>query len=119
MIVPITHAVQSFGVVGVNLYLADLIEDVSSYYSQSSKYNYNYGFLIDSHGLVLSHPAFPRPLTLQQTPYAVDIAYLENASDFTEIRKEMLKQDGGQRSIQLYATNNGKMQVSAKSKLNF
>ncbi|XP_061386157.1 VWFA and cache domain-containing protein CG16868 [Musca vetustissima] len=115
-IVSITHAVAPFGVVGVNLYLSDLIEDVNSYHYQqqqfalSNKGDNSYAFLIETNGNTLTHPAFPRPVTLNQTPFPVDIQYLENSTNFAEIRQRMLAEENGNATTTIYLTKNRKQE---------
>ncbi|XP_073846645.1 VWFA and cache domain-containing protein CG16868 isoform X2 [Musca autumnalis] len=120
-IVSITHAVAPFGVVGVNLYLSDLIEDVNSYHYQqqqfamSNKGDNSYAFLIETNGNTLTHPAFPRPVTLNQTPFPVDIQYLENSTDFAEIRQRMLSEENGNVTTTIYLTKNRKQEKYLRS----
>ncbi|XP_005189036.2 VWFA and cache domain-containing protein CG16868 [Musca domestica] len=113
-IVSVTHAVPPFGVVGVNLYLSDLIEDVTSYHYQqqqfalSNKGDNSYAFLIETNGNTLTHPAFPRPVTLNQTPFPVDIQYLENSTNFADIRQRILTEENGNATTSIYLTKNRK-----------
>ncbi|KNC33688.1 VWFA and cache domain-containing protein [Lucilia cuprina] len=115
-IVSLTHVVLPFGVVGVDLYLSDLIEDIISYqqqqqqFSMNSKNEYSYAFLIEADGNTLAHPAFPRPFTQNQTPFPVDIQYLENSTDFSEIRQKILTQENGNLSTSIYLTKNRKQE---------
>lgn len=94
-----------YGVVGVNLYLADLLEDLLNYpnASPAAKQGYSYAFLLDrSSGNTLAHPAFPRPLIQRETAYPVNIAYLENATDFASIRHRLLHEERGSASSIIY-----------------
>lgn len=120
-IVSITHAVPPFGVVGVNLYLSDLIEDVNSYhfrqqqYSFSSKQDNSYAFLVETNGNTLTHPAFPRPITQNQTPFPVDIQYLENSTNFVDIRQQMLSEENGNVTTTIYLMKNRKQEKFIRS----
>ncbi|XP_030375435.1 VWFA and cache domain-containing protein CG16868 [Scaptodrosophila lebanonensis] len=105
VLVAVTHAIAPYGVVGVNLYLDDLIEDLLNYQpaTPNNKQPQNYAFLLDrSSGNTLAHPAFPRPLIQRQTSYPVDISYLENATDFVNIRQRMLREDNGNLTTSIY-----------------
>ncbi|XP_065367009.1 VWFA and cache domain-containing protein CG16868 [Calliphora vicina] len=120
-IVSITHAVLPFGVVGVDLYLSDLIEDIISYqqqqqqFSMNSKNEYSYAFLIEADGNTLAHPAFPRPFTQNQTPFPVDIQYLENSTEFSAIRQKILNEENGNVSTSIFFTKNGKREKYLRS----
>ncbi|XP_017148987.2 VWFA and cache domain-containing protein CG16868 [Drosophila miranda] len=106
VLVSITHAVPPYGVVGVNLYLADLLEDLLNYPSAapSARQGSGYAFLLDrSSGNTLAHPAFPRPLIQRETSYPVNIAYLENATDFSgHIRERLLHEESGNATTEVY-----------------
>ncbi|XP_017839507.1 VWFA and cache domain-containing protein CG16868 [Drosophila busckii] len=111
VLVSITHAVPPYGVVGVNLYLADLLEDLLNYpnAAPAAKQGFNYAFLLDrSSGNTLTHPAFPRPLIQRETAYPVNIACLENATDFLSIRQRMLQEERGNASTSVHL---GKQQL--------
>ncbi|SPP72929.1 VWFA and cache domain-containing protein CG16868 [Drosophila guanche] len=106
VLVSITHAVPPYGVVGVNLYLADLLEDLLNYPSAapSARQGSGYAFLLErSSGNTLAHPAFPRPLIQRETSYPVNIAYLENATDFSShIRQRLLREETGNATTDVY-----------------
>lgn len=90
---------------GVNLYLADLLEDLLNYpnASPAAKQGFSYAFLLDRDtGNTLAHPAFPRPLIQRETAYPVNIAYLENATDFSTILRRMLHEERGNASTGVY-----------------
>ncbi|XP_036334630.1 VWFA and cache domain-containing protein CG16868 [Rhagoletis pomonella] len=112
-IISVTHAVPPFGIVGVNLYLADLIEDVISYgepTQNTNKNEFNYAFLIDRNGITIAHPAFPRPMAQYQTPFPVDIGFLENSTDFTYTRRRMLHDESGNLTTSVYLTRDRKIE---------
>lgn len=105
VLVAITHAVPPYGVVGVNLYLADLLEDLLNYpnASPAAKQGFSYAFLLDRDtGNTLAHPAFPRPLIQRETAYPVNIAYLENATDFSSVLHRLLHEEHGNASSVIY-----------------
>ncbi|XP_067627301.1 VWFA and cache domain-containing protein CG16868 [Eurosta solidaginis] len=113
VIVSLTHAVPPFGVVGVNLYLADLIEDIISYGQPAQNVNkneFNYAFLIDRNGIAIAHPAFPRPVAQQQTPFPVDIGFLENSTDFAYTRQRILHDDSGNLTTSVCLTRDRKVE---------
>ncbi|XP_053963184.1 VWFA and cache domain-containing protein CG16868 [Anastrepha ludens] len=113
-IISVTHAVPPFGVVGVNLYLADLIEDVISYgqpAQNANKNEFNYAFLIDRNGITIAHPAFPRPMAQQQTPFPVDIGFLENSTDFAYTRRLILHDEMGNITTSVYLTRDRKIEA--------
>uniref|UniRef100_A0A1A9ZGJ7 VWFA domain-containing protein n=1 Tax=Glossina pallidipes TaxID=7398 RepID=A0A1A9ZGJ7_GLOPL len=96
-LVSITHTIPPFGVVGVDLYLSDLTEDVLSYQQQQNHQNeYVYAFLLEANGNTLVHPALAQPYTQNQAPFPVDIGYLENSTDFFKIRQRLLQEESGQ-----------------------
>lgn len=101
---------------GVDLYLSDLIEDIISYqqqqqqFSLTNKQEYSYAFLIEADGNTLAHPAFPRPFTQNQTPFPVDIQYLENSTEFSSIRQKLLSQENGNITTSIFLTKNRKQE---------
>uniref|UniRef100_A0A1A9WIT5 VWFA domain-containing protein n=1 Tax=Glossina brevipalpis TaxID=37001 RepID=A0A1A9WIT5_9MUSC len=102
-LVSITHVAAPFGIVGVDLYLSDLTEDVLSYQQQQNHQNeFVYAFLLESDGNTLVHPALAQPYTQNQTPFPVDIGYLENSTDFYKIRQRLLQEENGQAITTVY-----------------
>ncbi|XP_055374784.1 VWFA and cache domain-containing protein CG16868 [Condylostylus longicornis] len=86
VIVSMTRSIQRFGVIGLNLYLTDLAEDII-YFKNTE---FEYAFMIDVKGITISHPAFSRPTTLHSNTYEVDIGLLENSKEFKESIKEQI-----------------------------
>ncbi|XP_017769692.1 PREDICTED: VWFA and cache domain-containing protein 1 [Nicrophorus vespilloides] len=85
-----------FGVLGMDLLLANLVEDITYY----SNYNdYTYAFLINIAGIAIMHPSYARPMSVQGQPNYVDISYLEKADNFNEVRPMLLNQTRGQFQI--------------------
>jgi len=79
------------GLVGVDLYLSDLVDDFINYHRESLKPNNchtKHAFLMDRRtGIVMSHPAFPRPLAQSDNVFSVDIAYSQNIKDFDPLKR--------------------------------
>ncbi|XP_055922242.1 VWFA and cache domain-containing protein CG16868 [Eupeodes corollae] len=94
-IVSMTHAIKHFGVIGVNLHLSYLAEDVLNYKNSASSYT----FLIDVNGTAIVHPALQQVPYLTKTPLPVDIALLENTKDFLNFRKFLLTQNEGNQNL--------------------
>lgn len=95
MVVPLTKTYSDVGIIGIDLYLSDLVEDVVSY----NKYQDSYAFLIDLNGFVIMHPSFPRPTTIQSNIYSIDIRHLEQIVDFQLIYEKMLYQRFGSETV--------------------
>jgi len=114
LIVSITKTLIPYGLriglVGVDLYLSDLVEDFINYHRESLKQNNcqtKYAFLMDRRtGIVISHPAFPRPLAQSDNVFPVDIAYLENIKDFDAIKKKMMHEQSGNYSTNTFDSRN-------------
>ncbi|XP_037946193.1 VWFA and cache domain-containing protein CG16868 [Teleopsis dalmanni] len=118
VIVSVTHAVPPFGLVGVNLYVADLIEDIINYGQQVQNINRNefsYAFMVDRDGMTIAHPAFPRPFTQTQTPFPVDIAYLENSTNFVNIRRRILQEKSGNVKTTVFVNSNRRKELLNRS----
>lgn len=62
------------GVVGVDLLLTDLLDDVSRYTSTTAD---SYAFVADSQGRVLAHPNMPAPSDWQGPPIFLHVDELE------------------------------------------
>lgn len=111
------------GLLGMDLYFANLVEDVTYY----SNYEYfTYAFVINlsgkrlvfwSHfvfamllvfsGVAVAHPSYPRPIASKEQPKFVDILYLEKATNFDVLREKLLTIAEGK-----YSLNNGNATVS-------
>lgn len=95
MIVPITKTYSDIGIIGIDLYLSDLVEDIVGY----NKYQDSYAFLIDVNGFVIMHPSFPRPTTIHSNIYSIDIRHLEQIVDFQLIYDKLLSQRFGSETV--------------------
>lgn len=95
MIVPLTKTYSDDGIIGIDLYLSDLVEDVVSY----NKYQDSYAFIVDINGLVIMHPSFPRPMTIQSNIYSIDIRHLEQIADFQLVYEKMITQRFGSQTV--------------------
>ncbi|XP_048395492.1 VWFA and cache domain-containing protein 1 isoform X2 [Stegostoma tigrinum] len=74
------------GIVGVDVNLAYILEDVT-YYRESSA---SYTFLIDNKGYTLMHPSLTRPYLLTEPPLHTDIIHYENIPRFQLVRQNIL-----------------------------
>lgn len=86
-LVTLSVPVGTNGLMGIDLYLSDLVEDVS-YYKQDDE---SYAFVIDLHGNTIMHPSFPRPLAARESFFITNITRLEREltmSDFQSIITE-------------------------------
>lgn len=95
MIVPLTKTYSDVGIIGIDLFLSDLVEDIVGY----NKYQDSYAFLIDINGFAIMHPSFPRPTTMQSNIYAIDIRHLEQIVDFQLVYDKMLSIRFGSEAI--------------------
>lgn len=87
-----TRPIRNYGVLGVNIFLNDLIEDVIYF----NKFKDLYAFIIDINGTVIYHPAFLRSKTILTINFPVDISYLENSNtDFEKFRSRILNEIKG------------------------
>lgn len=86
LIVSMTQTIENFGIFGIDLYLSDLVEDITYY----NCYNSSYAFIIDLNGLAIMHPSFPRPTTPQINNFnRVHIKFLENFQ-FRQIYEKLI-----------------------------
>ncbi|XP_031689523.1 VWFA and cache domain-containing protein 1 [Oncorhynchus kisutch] len=75
------------GVVGVDVNLAYILEDVT--YHQDSLASYT--FLIDNKGYTLMHPSLTRPYLMTEPPLHTDIIHYENIPGFPVVRDNILR----------------------------
>uniref|UniRef100_A0A182PD40 VWFA domain-containing protein n=1 Tax=Anopheles epiroticus TaxID=199890 RepID=A0A182PD40_9DIPT len=99
-VVTISHPAGVHGLVGVDLYLSDLVEHVAYYRQQDD----SYAFLIDVQGNTIMHPSFPRPLAARGSFYITNITRLER-EHFAPAYKRMLADPEGNLRINHYGTN--------------
>lgn len=88
-VVAMFRTVGTLGIVGVNLYLADIVEDVVGFRRMSGG---SYAFIMDRDGTAIWHPSYPRPMGMgDQTPFYTDVRYLQGGSrGFGHVRQRML-----------------------------
>ena len=70
---PIMVAGELVGVVGVDLTLSDLVEDVSYFHND----RLSYAFVIDKFNKAIMHPLLPLPFAVKEKPELVFIEELE------------------------------------------
>lgn len=89
LVVAMFRTVGSVGVLGVNMYLGDIVEDVVGFRRNSGG---SYAFIMDRDGTAIWHPSYPRPMGLgDQTPFYTDVRHLQNESKgFGHVRQRML-----------------------------
>ncbi|XP_047231109.1 VWFA and cache domain-containing protein 1 [Girardinichthys multiradiatus] len=74
------------GVVGVDVNLAYILEDVTYYQDSLASYT----FLIDNKGYTLMHPSLTRPYLMTEPPLHTDIIHYENIPGFPAVRQNIL-----------------------------
>ncbi|XP_034003396.1 VWFA and cache domain-containing protein 1 [Trematomus bernacchii] len=74
------------GVVGVDVNLAYILEDVTYYQDSLASYT----FLIDNKGYTLMHPSLTRPYLMTEPPLHTDISHYENIPAFPVVRQNIL-----------------------------
>ncbi|KAF2978392.1 hypothetical protein EK904_005486 [Melospiza melodia maxima] len=74
------------GIVGVDVNLAYILEDVTYYQDSLGSYT----FLIDNKGYTLMHPSLTRPYLLSEPPLHTDIIHYENIPKFELVRQNIL-----------------------------
>uniref|UniRef100_A0A8C3TDB9 VWFA domain-containing protein n=1 Tax=Chelydra serpentina TaxID=8475 RepID=A0A8C3TDB9_CHESE len=74
------------GIVGVDVNLAYILEDVTYYQDSLATYT----FLIDNKGYTLMHPSLTRPYLLSEPPLHTDIIHYENIPKFELVRQNIL-----------------------------
>ncbi|XP_055717555.1 VWFA and cache domain-containing protein 1 isoform X1 [Salvelinus fontinalis] len=75
------------GVVGVDVNLAHILEDVTYYQDSLASYT----FLIDNKGYTLMHPSLTRPYLMTEPPLHTDIIHYENIPGFPVVRDNILR----------------------------
>ncbi|KAL1022783.1 hypothetical protein UPYG_G00032240 [Umbra pygmaea] len=75
------------GVVGVDVNLAYILEDVTYYQDSLASYT----FLIDNKGYTLMHPSLTRPYLMKEPPLHTDIIHYENIPGFPAVRDNILR----------------------------
>ncbi|XP_038821713.1 VWFA and cache domain-containing protein 1-like [Salvelinus namaycush] len=75
------------GVVGVDVNLAYILEDVTYYQDSLASYT----FFIDNKGYTLMHPSLTRPYLMTEPPLHTDIIHYENIPGFPVVRDNILR----------------------------
>ncbi|KAL1394728.1 hypothetical protein pipiens_003002 [Culex pipiens pipiens] len=89
-LVTLSIPVGIHGLMGIDLYLSDLAEDVS-YYKQDDE---SYAFVIDLKGNTIMHPSFPRPLAARESFFITNITRLERKLGIAEYLKILSLEKG-------------------------
>ncbi|XP_055545291.1 VWFA and cache domain-containing protein CG16868 [Wyeomyia smithii] len=89
-LVTLSVPVATHGLMGVDLYLSDLAEDIS-YYKQDDG---SYAFLIDLRGSTIMHPSFPRPLAVREHFFITNITLLERGLSAANVETLLSKPSG-------------------------
>lgn len=95
MIISISQPCEMHGIIGVDMYLSDIAEDVMYY----DKYQDAYAFIIDMAGYAIMHPSYPRPMHMRSNPFSTDIKYLEQVRGFQAVRERLLTEITGVETI--------------------
>lgn len=101
LVVAMFKPVSGVGIVGVNMYLGDIVEDVVGYRRSSGG---SYAFIVDRDGTAIWHPSYPRPIGLgDQTPFYTDVRHLQSGSKgFSHVRQRMLVEPFGSATDSLW-----------------
>jgi len=99
----VMHRGQLIGVVGLDVSLSDLAEDIIHYdVSRDS-----YAFLIEnSTGIAIHHPSFMRPSQTHEQLMHTDIEHVEQHDHFKIVKKKILYNYNGIDTIQLKGHSN-------------
>ncbi|XP_058818619.1 VWFA and cache domain-containing protein CG16868 [Topomyia yanbarensis] len=103
-VVTMSVPVGTHGLMGIDLFLSDLAEDVS-YYKRDDG---SYAFLIDLRGNAIMHPSFPRPLAARESFFITNILRLERALSEKDVRK-ILSEDKGNLTINRVTSEKSKI----------
>ncbi|XP_058056798.1 VWFA and cache domain-containing protein CG16868 [Anopheles bellator] len=104
-LVTLSYPVGVHGLVGADLYLSDLAEDVAYFRRRVQPNDESYAFLIDLQGNTIMHPSYPRPLATRSHPtYVTNIVRLER-DYFAPAFKRMMADPEGNLRINHYGTN--------------
>ncbi|GAB1599475.1 VWFA and cache domain-containing protein 1-like isoform X3 [Argonauta hians] len=94
------HDGTLIGVVGVDLHMEDIAQDIT-YFNQEES---SYAFIINTDGYTIMHPSFSRPIRTRLQPMHTDIRHFENVPNFAEIREAILRKNRG-RKVAFLKTN--------------
>ncbi|KAK3866357.1 hypothetical protein Pcinc_028108 [Petrolisthes cinctipes] len=85
------------GLVGMDISLATLLEDVTHYTSPAK----SYAFAVDAQGSVLGHPQLGRPETWTVPLVGTDVTLVEQVDGFTRVRHQLLARPTAHTSLPL------------------
>lgn len=109
---PCFHLDLLVGAVGLDVHLADLVEDFTYFNVAGGR---SYVFLIDMIGTVLMHPTLSRPNTVSEETVATDIGFLEYRSGFAAIRRRILTSTSGSGKLTFSSTEHKEEEDGVKS----
>ncbi|XP_062547043.1 VWFA and cache domain-containing protein CG16868 [Armigeres subalbatus] len=89
-LVTLSLPVGTHGLIGIDLFLSDLTEDIS-YYKQDDE---SYAFVIDLQGNTIMHPSFPRPLAARESFFVTNITRLERGLSIDDLRSLLTEENG-------------------------
>lgn len=82
---------QVLGIVGLDMNMADILEDVT-YFEEGDR---SYAFLIDNQGLAIMHPSLPKPWLVTEQPIFTSIKHFEQSVGFDKLQEVMLREKTG------------------------
>ncbi|KAL3869969.1 hypothetical protein ACJMK2_042589 [Sinanodonta woodiana] len=94
---PCLHNGSPIGIVGVDLHVEDLAQDIT-YFTHTDN---TYAFLVSTDGYTIMHPSFARPIKTIQQPMHTDIWHFENVQGFAAIRSKILRLEEGEDTLML------------------
>lgn len=92
LLLPLILPCASRGLVILDLYLADIAQDVIYFNPLSQKRR---SFLINFNGEVIMHSSFSRPEVLTTKPRLVNIGFLETNPQFSEVKSHIFSNSSG------------------------
>ena len=84
---PVYDGTTFIGVAGVDISMADLMEDVA--FLKEGSGSLSYAFVIDSMNHAMVHPLVPQPQDVTDDPVFVDISHLEYDTGTTDVIQSM------------------------------
>lgn len=81
-----------FFLLGADVYLANLVEDIKYYRSNQDD---SYVFLMNLEGRILIHPYFLKPSPHSHQIMFVDVQHFEKVTDIHILRKRLLTEEKG------------------------
>ncbi|XP_071491032.1 VWFA and cache domain-containing protein 1-like [Diadema antillarum] len=82
---------QVFGIVGLDINMADILEDVT-YFEEGDQ---SYAFMIDDQGLTIMHPSLPKPSLVVEQPIFTSIRHFEQSVGFDKLQEIVLREKSG------------------------